>query len=326
VVAVRDADELVGLAPFYASRRFGVTVLRLISADLASRVDVLAIPDREDDVATALAVALAAEVRPSLLRWEGVDASTDWAQRLSQSWPDGRVHRLSQELARPGPVLELGAHASYEAWLAAKSRHFRRRLGQNRRAIERRGASFRLADPASLERDLAAFQHLHTVRWQPRGGSTAVRAATMAMLREVGEALIESGRFRLWILDGPDGEPVSAELLVAAGGEVASWNGGFDGDWGRQSPGMVTLAVAIEDAYRRADRRFDLGGGAAAYKDRLADEDMPVVWQTSFPHGARYPLARLWRLPEQTARRFSGSARKLIGPVAYNRIRRTLRI
>jgi hypothetical protein len=89
---------------------------------------------------------------------------------------------------------------------------------------------------------------------------------------------------------------------------------------------MVTLAVAIEDAYRRADRRFDLGGGAAAYKDRLADEDRPVVWQTSFPHGARYPLARLWRLPEQTARRFSGSARKLIGPVAYNRIRRTLRI
>jgi CelD/BcsL family acetyltransferase involved in cellulose biosynthesis len=326
VVAVHDADELVGLAPFYSSRRFGVTVLRLISAGLASRVDILASRDREREVAAALADALAAEVQPDLLRWEGVDASTRWAQRLSQSWPGGRAHRLSHEMARSGPVLELAAHSSYEEWLAAKSSHFRRRLGKNRRTIERRGASFRLADRASLDRDLGSFRHLHMARWQPRGGSTAVSAATMAMLREVAEDLIESGRFRLWMLDGPDGEPVSAELLFAAGDEVASWNGGFDEDWGKLSPGIVTLAVAIEDAYDRGERRFDLGGGAAGYKDRLADGDSPVVWQTSFPHGARYPLARLWRLPEQTARRFSGSAKTLLGPVAYNRIRRTLRV
>jgi len=326
VVAVHDADELVGLAPFYASRRLGVTVLRLISADLASRVDILARPGRELEVAGALAGALAAELRPDVLRWEGVDASTRWPQRLSHAWPGGRAHRLSHELARPGPVLELAAHSSYEEWLAAKSRHFRRRLRQGRRALERDGASFRLAVRASLDRDLGSFGRLHSARWQGRGGSLAVNAETMAMLREVGEELIESGRFRLWMLDGPGGEPVSAELLLAARGEVASWNGGFDADWGKYSPGIATLAVAIEDAYERGDRRLDLGGGAAEYKDRLADGDSPVAWQTSFPRGARYPLARLWRLPEQTARRFSGSAKSLLGPVAYNRIRRTLRV
>ena len=326
VVAVHDADQLVGLGPFYAARRLGVTELRLISADLASRADILARPDREREVAAALARALADEVRPDVLRWEGVDASTSWPQRLSESWPGGRAHALSRELPRPGPVLELANHPSYERWLATKSPHFRRRLGRNRRAIERRGGCFRLSDRANLQRDLGSFERLHTARWEHRGGSLAVNRATMAMLREVGEELIGTGRFRLWMLDGPGGEPVGAELLLAAGGEVASWNGGFDEAWGKLSPGIATLAVAIEDAYERGDRRLDLGGGAAGYKDRLADGDRPVAWQTSFPRGARYPLARLWRLPEQTARRFSGNARSLLGPVAYNRVRRALRV
>jgi CelD/BcsL family acetyltransferase involved in cellulose biosynthesis len=326
VIAVHEADQLVGLAPFFASRGLGVTELRLISADLASRAGILARAGREGEVATALAGALADEVRPHLLRWEGVDASSRWPQRLSQGWPGGRAHRLSHELARPGPVLELALHSSYEDWLAAKSRHFRRRLRYDRRAIERRGARFRLTDLASLDRDLGSFERLHRARWQRRGGSLAVNAATMRMLREVGEELIESGRFRLWMLDGPEGAPVSAELLLAAGGEVTSWNGGFDEAWGKLSPGIATLAVAIEDAYERGDRRLDLGGGAAEYKNRLADGDRPVLWQTSFPPSVRYPLARLWRLPEQTARRFSGSARSLLGSVTYNRIRRLLRV
>ena len=98
VVAVRDADELVGLAPFYASRRFGVTVLRLISAGLASRVDILASRDREREVAAALAGALAGEVRPDLLRWEGVDGV------------DALGAAALAELARwPGPPALAGA-------------------------------------------------------------------------------------------------------------------------------------------------------------------------------------------------------------------------
>jgi CelD/BcsL family acetyltransferase involved in cellulose biosynthesis len=326
VVAAHDGGRLVGLAPFFASRRLGVTELRLISADFASRADILCRPGRESEVAAALAAALADGVRPDALRWEGIDAATEWPQRLSRRWPGERTHTIAHELTRPGPVLELDAHPSYEDWLGAKSRHFRRRLRQGRRAIERRGARFRLSDRASLAGDLASFERLHTARWRRRGGSTAVNAATMRMLREAGDELIEPGRFRLWMLDGPGGEPVSAELLLAAGGEVTSWNGGFDEAWGRLSPGIATLDVAIEDAYERGDLRLDLGGGAAGYKDRLADGDRPVVWQTSFTGGARYPLARLWRLPEQTARRFSGSAKALLGPVAYNRVRRALRV
>lgn len=325
VVAVHDAGELVGVAPFYAWRRLGVTELRLLSADLASRTGILAGAGREHDVAEAIARALSRELRPDALRWEGVDATTLWPRWLSASWPGAGAHRLQEDLLRPGPVLELARHPSFEQWLAARSRHFRRRFGRNRRALERDGCSFRLADRASLERDLASFERLHVERWRQRGGSLAVGPAAMAMLREVGAELIDSGRFRLWVIDGPDGEAVSAELLIAAGGRVASWNGGFDERWSRYSPGIAALGAAIEDAYARGDRELDLGGGGAAYKDRLADADRPVAWWTSFPRGRRYALARAWRLPEQTARRFSGGARALLGSSGYTRARRLLR-
>lgn len=325
VVAVHAGRELVGIAPFYAWRRFGITELRLLSADLASRVGILAGPGREHDVAEAIARALAAELRPDALRWEGVDATMLWPQWLSASWPGAGAHRLQEDLLRSAPVLELARHPSFEEWLGARSRNFRRRLGRNRRALEREGATFRLADRASLERDLASFERLHVGRWRQRGGSLAVNPATMAMLRDAGRALVGQQRLRLWIIEGRAGEPISAELLVAAGGQVASWNGGFDQRWARLSPGIAALGAAIEDAYERGDRELDLGGGGASYKDRLADADRPVAWRTSFPRGPRYAVARAWRLPEQTARRFSGAARAVLGSSGYTRARRLLR-
>jgi hypothetical protein len=145
------------------------------------------------------------------------------------------------------------------------------------------------------------------------------------MLREVGESLIESGRFRLWMIDGPDGRAVSAQLFLEAGGVVAYWNGGFDEEWGEYSPGVLAILVAIEDALDKRDGLLDLGGGEAKYKERLADEDRPVVWRTSYPHGPRYPVARLLWWPGQAARRSSQTLRARLGAERLNRIRAVLR-
>ncbi|MEK6251717.1 MAG: GNAT family N-acetyltransferase [Actinomycetota bacterium] len=324
VVAVHAGDELIGLAPLYSSRRFGVTELRLLSGGLASRLGILAGPGREPQVAAAISEALAdAGLRPDILRWEAVDAASPWPGWLSASGPDGRLHHVQDVSERSAPVLRVG-QGSYEEWFARKSRNFRSQMRRDRRAMERLGATFRCADRASLERDLAAFARLHSARWEGRGGSAAVNPSSMAMLQEVGEALVENGRFRLWMIEGPDGEAISAQIFVAAGGEVAYWNGGFDERWGKHHPGSLAILAAIEDSFERGDDLFDLGGGEAGYKERLADEDRPVAWRTSYRRGMRYPLARLRRLPEQVARRGSHKFRKRFGSLRMNRLRRLL--
>jgi CelD/BcsL family acetyltransferase involved in cellulose biosynthesis len=324
VVAVHAGDELIGLAPFYSLRRLGVTELRLLSGGFASRLGILASPGREREVAAAIARAfIDADLGPDVFRFEGMDAASPWPGWLSAIWPDGRGYHLQEVSERSAPLLRLG-QGSYEDWFSRKSRNFRSRMGRDRRAIEREGGTVRCADRASLRRDLAAFARLHSARWEDRGGSAAVNAGSMAMLEEVGEALVEMGRFRLWMIDGPDGEAISAQVFVASGGEVAYWNGGFDERWSKRSPGTVAMLAAIEDSFQRGDELIDLGGGEAGYKDRLADEDRPIVWRTSYRWGPRYPLARLRRLPEQVARRGSHKFRERLGSNRLNRVRRLL--
>jgi CelD/BcsL family acetyltransferase involved in cellulose biosynthesis len=319
VVAVHAGEQLVGLAPFYSSRRLGVIELRLLSGGFASRLGVLARPGHEREAAAAIVRALTdAGLVPDVFRLEAVDAASPWLGWLSASWPDGRGYHLQEISELSAPLLHL-PQGSFDEWFAERSAHFRRNMRRDRRQIEKKGAHFRRADRDSLEHDLAAFGRLHAARREGRGSSHAATPAAMAALREAGEKLIDSSRFRLWMIDGPDGDPISAHLFVEAGGTVAFWNTGFDERWGKHSPGAVGLLAAIEDAFERGDRLIDMGGGEASYKRRLADDDRPVAWRTSYRLGARYPLARLRRLPEQVARRGSSKLRER--PVAHRVMR-----
>jgi CelD/BcsL family acetyltransferase involved in cellulose biosynthesis len=326
VVAVHAGDQLVGLAPFYASRRLGVTELRLLSGGFASRPGILARSGHERDVADAIPQALAdANLRPDALRWEAVDAASPWPDWLSSGWPDGRGHRLLQPSERSAPVVHIGS-GSFDEWLDGKSSKFRRRMRRNRRNLEEEeGATFRSADAASLGHDLESFSRLHSARWEDRGGSSAVSTGTLPMLQEVGERLLESGRFRLLMIDAPDGDAINAELFIAAGGVVADWSGGFDERWGKHSPGVLGILAGVEDAFAHNDELVDLGGGEAGFKDRIADEDRPVAWRTSYRRGMRYPLARLRDAPEQAARRGGGRLREWLGQEKLGRLRKRLR-
>jgi CelD/BcsL family acetyltransferase involved in cellulose biosynthesis len=320
VVAVHAGDELVGLAPFYSTRRFGVTELRLLSGGLASRLGILAVPGQEQEVAEAIAEALADhDPRPDVLRWEALDAASPWPEWLSVARSEGNEYFVRDEVERSAPVMHL-SQGNYEEWLAGKDGKFRREIRRRHRKIEAEGANIRSADLSSLGRDLEAFARLHFARWAHRGGSS-LPPGTMVMLREVGEALIEAGRFRLWMIDGPDGEAISARMLMAAGGVVAAWNKGFDERWSRYAPGILTAHAAIEDAFERGDDLFDLGGGESHDKQQLADEDRPVAWRTSYRRGGRYPLARLLEFPEQVGRSESQRLRQWLGEERANRLR-----
>ena len=152
VVAVEEGSELVGLAPFWASSRFGVTELRLLGGGWASRLDVLAKPGREADVAAVITETLAGSpLRADAIRWEAVDAGSPWPALLADSWPDGRGDRGKELSQRSAPLLHL-KQDSFEEWFAERSGHFRRNMRRDRRQIEKKGASFRTSDRESLQR------------------------------------------------------------------------------------------------------------------------------------------------------------------------------
>jgi CelD/BcsL family acetyltransferase involved in cellulose biosynthesis len=320
-VAVHDGPDLVALAPYYAERRAGrPTVYRVLAAGTSHRVEPVARPGTEREAAHAIAATLgAASPRPALLSFETVDHRVGWCGLLSEAWPTRRRPVPLLTWTEPAPTISLEAE-SFAAWLQGKSRNFRSQAGRLRRRLEGQGAQFRLAStPDELERGLADFARLHYARWEDRGGTVALTPAVEAMLMEAGRELLTDGRMRLHSIE-VDGQTISSHLFVAAGGEVAYWNGGFDERFAAEKPSMQALLAAVEEGFGRQDRRMDLGGGGQDYKYRLADGEDLVESAQLAVRDRGYPVTRAQLAPRQAR---SAIGRRLPDD-ARNRLRKAL--
>lgn len=300
VVAVRDGEQLVGIAPFYVdppARRMR-TDYRLAGIELAGGIAPLAVPGREWEVAAAIGATLAgATPRADLIALEAVPVATHWAVALRDGWPGRRRPALHRYHLHGCPMV--GMHeASFDDWLAAKSSNFRGQMKRLRRQFAAAGGVSRLATEATLHDDASAFTRLHADRWEGRGSSSLVALGERlpAMIEAAGRALLDGGRFWLRMLD-LDGEPISAQLFLVAGGRVLYLNGGWDERHAKLKPSMLGLLDTVEEAFAQGARKIDLGLGEQAYKQRFADGNDPVAWSILLPPGPRRPLTRAHTAP-----------------------------
>lgn len=323
VIVVRERGALIGLAPFFVEpRKPGRVDYRLPGIELSVRLAPLARPGREWLVAETVAALLEqAHPRPDLIALEGVPLASHWASALSERWP-GRMRPLSRRYSVyhcPTVSLEAG---DYEAWLSGKSPHFRERMRKVRRKFQAAGGTVRMCTRATLQQDVATLLRLHGKRWESLGHSNLVaRGERMgAMLLEVGERLIESERYRLMLLE-VEGEPISAHLALAAGGDVLGVNGGWNDKFSRLSPTVVHCTYLIEDALARGERRIDLGLGEQSYKQRLADGDDPVAWVVLVPPGPRMPLTLARTAPMLARQAVRQGAKRALDDEQADRVR-----
>jgi CelD/BcsL family acetyltransferase involved in cellulose biosynthesis len=188
---------------------------------------------------------------------------------------------VHNDYSLPAPTLAL-QRRTFDEWFASKSANFRQQMRRSRRRLEEKGAVLRLATT-----------------------TTTLRGPD---------------RFRLWLMQVGQAT-ISAQIFVAAGGEVSYWNGGFSEEWAAARPALVTILGAIEHSYTVGDKRLDLGGGGQAYKYRFADREEILNWSTLAPAGPRQSLARLSVVPTALRRR---AANKL-SPETKQRIKQVLR-
>jgi hypothetical protein len=273
-------------------------------------------------VAEAVARALYdARPRLSSLVFEAADAGSPWPQLLREAWPGPMRPRRHVGLVMAAPAVTV--EGDFDSWLTGRSSSFRKQMRYQRRRLEERGV--RISAPSAEEerkRALEAMFRLHWLRWEAKGGASDLTHEQLAQLQEVAAAL-DASRLRLWSMD-VDGEYISVQLQMAAGGDVSFWNGGFDPAWEDLQPSMVTLLAALEDAFARGDRRLDLGGGDQLYKRRFADHDAPLIWTSIFPRNRRYPITRAQLLPKETRLHARNVARRMPAPIrdGIRRVRR----
>ncbi len=316
IIAVREADRLVALAPWHVcANGGGRTDMRFLGVEFSDRVDVLCLPGREREAATALRDALAQlEPRPDLLAFEAVPLRSGWTHLLAGGWR-GRL-RLSpyRTSARPAPTVALTAGLP-EDWLKGRSRNFRSQMGRARRQLsERDGQVRQIVDPAELDAALDALLRLHAARWEGRAPSGLTGPGVPELLREAASEL-GPDRLRLWAVEVA-GELVSVQLFHAAGGEIKYWNGGWEERHGDLKPTMLTILAALEDGIARGERRLDLGAGTHPYKLRFADGDDPLSWGGLVVHNRRLPRTLAELAPAVLRQRAKQLVRALPPPLA----------
>jgi CelD/BcsL family acetyltransferase involved in cellulose biosynthesis len=297
-VIVRDGDELVGLAPYFVQlHRLGLAEYRVLGAGVSHRIGPIARAGREDEVAAALAQTLGeADPGPSSFLLEGVDGAGPWPDLMRRSWPGRLRPSLRTTYTMHAPTLSL--EGDFEEWYESHSANFRQKMRQKRRQMEKRGGEIRMVtEPEEAQRVLDSMIRQHRERWSARGLEGSLQHGMEEHLRAVVPALLPEQRARLWSIF-VDGEAVCTHVFFTAGREVASWGGGFEPEWASVSPAQLVILAAVEDAFRRQERRLDWGGGVLDYKLRFANGDDPVEWVALFPKNVRYPLTRAQLMPK----------------------------
>ena len=322
-VVVRDGAALAGLAPYYVERGTGGRVdYRLPGIEIAGRLAPLARTGREWDVAEAIGAALAgADPRPDALLFEAAPVEALWAAALRERWPGPLRPRLWRTNLDACPLVTL-REESFDAWLAGKSSNFRGQMRRLRRRFAEAGGISRLATRETLADDAATLTRLHAMRWVGRGHSNLVDLGDRfsALVHDAGEQLIDDGRLSLRVLE-LDGEPVCAQLFLAAGATALFVNGGWDERHADLKPSLLCLLDAVEDAFAHGAQRIDLGVGQQSYKLRFADGSMPVEWGVLMAPGRRLPLTALRTAPAFARSELRAGALRVLSDEQVERLR-----
>jgi CelD/BcsL family acetyltransferase involved in cellulose biosynthesis len=177
---------------------------------------------------------------------------------------DSRFH-IEHEPACP--VLWTSLAGGYEAWLAERSRAFRKSLFRAERAAGAQGLIVRELDP-SESGDGEIFLSLHDAH--PRESCFAIEEHRAFVRRALSQLLSQRRMRAFGVLDGD--RIVAIDLCAAGASSLCTWNGGYLPEYADVSPGNLLLAYEIRTACGEGIAEFDLGRGDENYKSSWATQ------------------------------------------------------
>jgi CelD/BcsL family acetyltransferase involved in cellulose biosynthesis len=261
LLAVRDGEELIGIAPFMVSGR---TAQFMGNPDICDCFDLVAVPGKEQLFCRALL---------DHLRGQGISILD-----LGPVRPDSIAYThfipaaegmACEVLCTPEDVvLELPLPSTWDAFLnmlAAKERHEIRR--KFRRLEEAGECSSRMVygtDSARVAMD--AFLELFI---QNRPDKASFMDDRMALFfRSLGEGLAQAGILKLFFLD-LNGRPAAAAMCFDYNDTMYLYNNGYDSAYSHLSIGVLSKVLSIRASINLQRKTYDFLKGNEDYKYRL---------------------------------------------------------
>jgi CelD/BcsL family acetyltransferase involved in cellulose biosynthesis len=228
-----------------------------VGVSLSDYFDVLLDPGCQGEAARALAEGIMSDAR-----WERLDFEElppDAAARVLMLAPALTDDSAAQSAC---PTLELAAPLDA---VLPKAKRRTLNLARNRTA-RRGGAVVERAREGGVEAALGHLFRLHARRWQNRGSAGVLAEERVRCFHlDAAPALARMGLLRLYTLELA-GAVVAAQCGFHHAGQSYAYISGFDPDCDFESPGVILMAHAIEEALREGARAFHFLRGREAYK------------------------------------------------------------
>ncbi|MFN8557592.1 MAG: GNAT family N-acetyltransferase [Dehalococcoidia bacterium] len=269
LLAVRDGERLVAVAPMM---RQDDRVAFATDPEICDYMDFVVAPDAPDGVYDALLGALGERAWRGLTLWglpedaRSVAAMSEAAAR--RGWQaEEEFEAVCPRIALPG---------EWDAYLASLTKKDRHELRRKMRRFSEAGAGmavFTLHTPEEVAAGLDDFIRLHTAsRHDKREFMTPVMER---FFRSMATALAAHGLVRLFFVE-LDGKRVAGLLAFDTGTELLLYNSGYDPAYAHASVGLVSKALALQQAITSGKRVFDFLRGAEPYKYDMGAKDLEV--------------------------------------------------
>ena len=263
LITVRDAERLVGLAPLALERYRGARVVRMLGKEPGDYWDVLAVPERRDDVTRAVA----AELSRLEDRWDVFFCAPQPGASTTAALFGQRSLRMQPRPSTPCPGIELpGTFDEYLALLPASRRgNIRRHI----RKLDRGDVTLReVTEVPELDGAIGRWHALHMKRWETLERSIEPTHLTRGFhdfLLDAMRALVPQGRATVWEFSA-NGEVAGVYVNLLDDDAFYWYLSGFDPRHSRLGIGKLSIAQGIRWSIETGRRYFDLTRGQESFK------------------------------------------------------------
>jgi len=271
-LSIRDEKELVGVGALEVdtagARQFGDHNVTDYSGPLVR-------PGYEEAAASAIVEWLMEDLTSSVTFW-GIAADSPMRAALAGAaarfgWACEETHEAVC------PRVELPA--DFEAYLASLSKHDRHELRRKMRNLGAAGdVGFETCtEEAAVVSRLDRFLELMRISREDK--ETFLTPAMEAYFRDVAATFARLSMLRLAELT-IDGHDAAMILCFENASTLSLYNSGYDPELAKLAVGLVSKAMALQDAIARNKRVFDFLRGEEDYKKRLGGVPLEVLTLT----------------------------------------------
>lgn len=262
VARALEGDEVVGACCFEVID--GILTF-LGGFDVTDYLGPVALPGREEAVATGLVHAMADQVQWDRADLRGLPEGSTWLGDLAAAARSNGLGVVEEE-GETAPFIALPS--TFEAYIAALPAKLRHEIRRKRRRLVGEKGEYRItmSTSATLREDMDRFLELHRASPGPKG--RFMHAAMEIFFLRLAEVFLPPHVFHLAFME-VEGERVAGAIGFGFRGTFSLYNSAFDRKFGQLSPGMVLVADLIRLAIESGDTTFDLLTGDLEYKYRF---------------------------------------------------------